>query len=129
MLEAVISKISGAFCDTLPIHNAGLSLEHNPHKNVYASVKEYADKPGFEDLWVSAIDMQKAIETDEMWCLTWFPESPIGSCTIFGATLQSVMVAMYESEVLRLADEDAAKPKLITKPELIVSQPKGKLIV
>ncbi len=120
MLEQVITKIAGAFNDTLPAHKGALTIEHNPHKTFYDTVKEYTSSPGFEDLWVSDIECQRAIETDELWCLTWYPDSPVGHCTIFGATLASVMVAMYESEVLRVAEEDTQKPKLIT-PGLIIT--------
>lgn len=127
MLEEVITKISGAFVDTLPQHKAGLSIEHNPHKNIYESVEKYV---GDDDAsWVSEIEKQKAFETDELWELQWYPDGPVGFCLIRGASLQSVMVAMYVSEVERILDEDESKPKIIT-PELIKPQAdKPKLIL
>lgn len=132
MLEEVIQKISGAFRDTLPNHKAGLTIEHNPHKTVYESVKSFTKD---EDAsWVSDLEKQSAIDNDELWALTWYPDTPIGMCKILGASLQSVMVAMYVSEVMALLEEEEAKKAvaqtLVTpnKPELITEQPKPKLI-
>jgi len=125
MLEQVITKISGAFKDTLPVHECGLVIQHNPHKISLHSISFFSDQV---DRWVSEEERLVAIDANDMWLLKWFPVDPIGACEIYGASLQSVMVAMYQSEVERVMVEEeakeATKPKLILPNETKLETPK-----
>lgn len=80
-----------------PPHEAGLSLEHNPHKNIYQTVAAYAQ--GLDaDEWVSAAQKHKAEQTGSLWVLTWHPDTPVGSCTLAAADLDVLLKAASEGE-------------------------------
>lgn len=66
--------------DWFPPHKAGLHLTHNEHKNCYISVEEHCQfggDLGHED-FVDEEDFRRACETDELWELQWYPDTPVG---------------------------------------------------
>ena len=85
-----------------PRHEAGLYLTHNDHKNVYESVEQWAEPLNHE--WVSNEQKKKAIETDCVWCLQWYPDTPIGSYSVMGCDLEAVLAA-----ALAIQKEDDAR--------------------
>jgi hypothetical protein len=93
-LDATV--VARAFEVMLPAHAAGLSLTHNEHKNVYQTVAEALEheRPGKEcdELYdfVTAVERQKAIETNEMWELHWYPNTPVGFNRIRAASLPAL---------------------------------------
>ena len=67
-----------------------MTLEHNPHLNVYDTVKqtlEDYDPYG----WKSDESRQRAIDTNEIWTLQWFQDTPIGSYSIAAPTLEELL--------------------------------------
>lgn len=64
----------------LPAHKAGLSLQHNEHRNYYQSALEWLigqesfGGPSFD--WVSPEEREKAIREDSIWVLHWYPDTP-----------------------------------------------------
>lgn len=76
----------------LPEHKAGLMIRHNDHKNVYETIEQY-ERGDSSDYWISEEERQKAIETDELWELQWYPETPVGFYMIYGSTLEAVLEA------------------------------------
>jgi len=66
-----------------PPHKAELILSHNEHKNGYRTVTEWdqylKDFHHDDDIgWVSEEQRRKAIATDSVWILVWYPETPVG---------------------------------------------------
>jgi len=84
----------------LPKHKAGLYLTHNQHKDFYESIKDHIN--GYcsivADDFVSPEDMQKCIDTDELWELQWYPETPIGFHKVNGSSLEIVLQRALEIE-------------------------------
>lgn len=78
-----------------PPHKCSLTLEHNPHRDMYQSVEEYAqDRPDYiEGNWASPEERRNAIETGEMWLLHWCPDTPIGFFVVVASTLEAVLGA------------------------------------
>lgn len=78
-----------------PLHKAALHLTHNDHKSYYLTVAEaiHNKDHGYVDCWVSAEQMQKAIDTDECWTLQWYPETPVGFCLLSAADLDVLLKA------------------------------------
>lgn len=73
-----------------PAHKAGMTLEHNDHKNVYEKASDWiADNEWCE--WESESAKQQAIETDEIWTLRWYPETPVGFCAVAAPTLPDLL--------------------------------------
>lgn len=77
-----------------PPHKASLHLNHNPHLAYYHTVaEEIADEGHGMDEWVSEEQKQKAIATNECWMLQWYPETPVGFCTLAAADLDVLLEA------------------------------------
>lgn len=77
-----------------PPHKGELNLTHNEHKSSYRTVAQYiADRPEeYSDSdWVSEEQKAKAIETNELWTLHWYPETPIGFCLFHAADLEALL--------------------------------------
>jgi predicted alpha/beta hydrolase len=84
--------------DIFPPHKAGASLEHNEHKNIYETVEQYIRSTSVDDdEWATPTSRAQAIKTNELWVMRWYPETPVGFCAIYGATLDEVLKAPKEN--------------------------------
>ncbi|EIM25731.1 hypothetical protein [Microvirga lotononidis] len=84
-----------------PKHEGSLHLTHNDHKSYYQTVSQWlADQEAgncwFD--WVSPEQRQKAIDTDSVWTIQWYPETPIGFCALAAADLDALLAAANEDE-------------------------------
>lgn len=79
--------------DWLPKHAAGLTLQHNDHKSVYDSVEQWIEKNTLFD-FISEGEKQKAIATDSIWTLQWYPHTPIGFYSIAASSLAALEAHM-----------------------------------
>lgn len=87
------------FESQLPKHKAGLSLDHNPHKGVYETVEQYVNgMPDYfdDECWATPTSKQRAIETNELWVIQWYPNTPVGFNNMAGATLDELLKAVKE---------------------------------
>lgn len=80
--------------DWLPRHKCGLYLEHNAHKDVYQTIEDYYKLEHF----ISEDEYQKAIATDNVWNLHWYPETPIGFHCIAASSLEAIQTALKEND-------------------------------
>ncbi len=97
--------------ELLPPHAAGLSLEHNLHKNVYESVEDHYQYLSADD-WVSEAERLNAIATDSVWVLQWYPETPVGFHWLAASTLRALLThlakdLLYRRGVAELAEHKA----------------------
>lgn len=69
-------------------------MTHNDHKDYYETVEEYVNVE--KDYFVSPEDLQKCIDTDELWGLQWYPETPIGFYKVNGSSLEIVLKKAME---------------------------------
>lgn len=74
----------------LPAHACGLYLEHNAHRDIYKSAAEAVAEDEISD-WASEEAKQRAIATDEIWTLQWYPRTPIGFCKVAAPTLGELL--------------------------------------
>ena len=80
----------------LPKHKASLHITHNDHTTNYESVKDYLDNEWFND---ESEEIKKScIDANEIWELQWYPDTPIGSYRVIGATLESCIKQAKEIE-------------------------------
>lgn len=71
-----------------------LTIEHNPHKAFYMSAKEYLEEEYKQitiDEFVSEADMKECKESNDFWTLQWYPDTPVGFCTIYATTLEKCL--------------------------------------
>ena len=88
----------------LPKHKASLSMTHNDHKDYYLTVADLLKEnhPSIDaEYFVSDEDMQKCIDTDELWEIQWYPNTPIGFYKVCGSTLEIVL-----SKAMQIDSED-----------------------
>lgn len=83
-----------------PKHKCGLYLTHNQHKDYYQPITEYIEEyaKGIVDSFKDASERQRAIDTNEIWEINWYPDTPIGSYHASASTLEGVLVYALEIE-------------------------------
>lgn len=79
-----------------PKHKAGLFLTHNEHKDYYQSAEDWlkeqiSDSKDPLYSWESEEAMVRAIATDSIWVLHWYPDTPIGFYCIAAPTLEELL--------------------------------------
>lgn len=74
----------------LPRHKCSLFLEHNPHNLYCATVAQYLEDLGDLD-WGNDEAKARAIETNELWTLQWYPDTPVGFHQVAAPTLNEVL--------------------------------------
>lgn len=80
-----------------PKHACELSLTHNRNRSYYQTVEEMVRDDNLGD-WVSDEQRQKAIDTNEIWELQWYPDTPIGFCCLWAADLDVLLAAAQEDD-------------------------------
>jgi hypothetical protein len=76
----------------LPPHKCSLTIQHNECRDMYKTVVEWV-----EDEHVSYFDWQneeckqRAIDTNEMWTMQWYPNTPIGFVAVAAPTLEELL--------------------------------------
>ncbi len=69
---------------------ASLTITLNEHKSSYCTMAEYEEATFYDrDDWVSDEERTKAIETDSVWCIQWYPHTPIGSHRVLASSLMA----------------------------------------
>jgi hypothetical protein len=84
--------------DLMPKHAAGLTISHNDHKGIYQSAADWAaenDERRYAD-WVSDEERAKAIATDSIWTVQWYPNTPVGFNCVAASTLEAALKAARE---------------------------------
>lgn len=79
-----------------PGHKCGLYLTHNEHRDLYEPLAEFIVDRDIK--FADDAARQRAIDTDELWTLQWYPDTPVGFYFVAASTLE---------EVLALAKVDA----------------------
>jgi hypothetical protein len=89
------------FESKLPPHKYSLSLTHNQPRDYHETVKEYLDDDINSDRieWVSEEEKQKAIATNEIWEIQWYPDTPIGFYCVAASTLDALMDGVQDTSV------------------------------
>lgn len=65
------------------------------YKSVGGHLEYYPDAD--EDAeWVSDEERVKAIETNSWWSAQWYPDTPVGFCSISASSLQALLAALAE---------------------------------
>ena len=91
--------------DSLPKYMVSLTITHNDHKTTYETLLQYLenvaslqDADVFDaDYWISRADFDAAIENDSLWEIHWYPDTPNGSCTVYGSILENALKKANET--------------------------------
>jgi hypothetical protein len=74
----------------LPAHKCSLSIEHNPHRDYYETLTDHIEGAGSMN-WANDEAKQRAIDTDEIWIIQWYPETPVGCYVVAAPTLEEAL--------------------------------------
>lgn len=69
-------------------------LEINPHRVYYESVGKHTE--GWSEDEISDVDRRYAKAADELWVLTWYPQTPVGFCRVAAPTAERLNERLKE---------------------------------
>ena len=94
-LDALMSSFGVEWKEVrFPSHKASLSLSHNLHLLDHKTVAEDIDfvlKMGEEDDWIDDEEKKKAIASNEMWTLQWYPDTPVGCHVLHASSVEALL--------------------------------------
>lgn len=77
-----------------PAHKASLHISHNEHRSYYETVEQALGGCTYRrDEFPDEGEIVKAIETDSVWTIQWYPDTPVGFCRVAAATLSRALEA------------------------------------
>lgn len=74
-----------------PPHKCGLYLTHNEHRDTYTPLVDFIAEGDLAGEFESPEAMQAAIDSDEIWVLQWYPDTPVGFHRVAAPTLGGVL--------------------------------------
>jgi hypothetical protein len=80
-----------------------LTISFNDHATLYQTVAEWiadADMNNGQD-WVSEDEKQRAIATDSVWVCQWYPDTPVGFCSLAASSFEALMRGVREGTATR----------------------------
>jgi hypothetical protein len=88
----------------LPRHDCSLTLQHNPGRDYYLTAREWwqeeeernSDNPLYS--WESDEAQERALTTNEVWTLHWYPNTPISFHCIAAPTLEELLSFAAKTE-------------------------------
>lgn len=93
------SEILNYLESILPEHKGELSIEHNGHKSNYETVENYIEWRKFDDEdFANSNSRKKCIETDSIWVLQYYPNTPVGFNVIVGSSLSDIIDSITEGK-------------------------------
>ena len=74
-------------------HYGNLTISYNEQANDYQTAKYAVECGEYLDCtdWVSEEEKQAAIETNSIWTLHYYPDTPIGFCSISASSLTAIV--------------------------------------
>lgn len=81
-----------------PEHKCGLFLTHNEHRDYYQPLSQWIEEHSQDgdEPWGSPEQKQKCLDTDELWELHWYPNTPVGFLVVWAATLEELLTFANE---------------------------------
>lgn len=70
-----------------------IHIEFNEHSSDYETAANAVQDMDDQDIgrWVSEEEKQKAIATNSIWRMQWYPNTPVGFCALMASSLEAVV--------------------------------------
>lgn len=81
-----------------PKHKCGLYLTHNAHRDYYENISDYISDLGVSAPFKDDEAKARAVATDQIWELQWYPGTPVGFHMVAAPTLEEVLALALEVE-------------------------------
>lgn len=75
------------------------ALTYNDHKSCYVSAKEEMERDAHLYSNVSAEERQRMIDSDTIWCLQVYPNTPVAFNVYYGSTLEACLNSAMADQV------------------------------
>lgn len=75
----------------LPEHQCALTITHNDHKNCRETAEDWLENMDDWCDWETPDARQRAIDTDSIWTIQWYPKTPIGFICLAAPTLEELL--------------------------------------
>lgn len=82
----------------IPPHAGGISISHNDCHGVYQTVAQefsHSDDYYRDDCFLPG-DKEVCADTESLWIIQWYPNTPVGHFTAFGSTLENALTMMQK---------------------------------
>lgn len=86
------SLANNRLIEMLPVHAGELSISHNEHKSLYEDLAQYIENLELADSFNDDEAMKRAIETNSLWVIQWYPDTPVGFFTVAAPTLGEALL-------------------------------------
>jgi hypothetical protein len=87
-----VAELEAGLEASLPEHKAELSITHNEHRCSYESAADFLDACAIDaDELARPDEIERMIESDSIWCLQWYPHTPLGFNRRYAATLGALL--------------------------------------
>jgi hypothetical protein len=108
---------------SFPRHEGSLHLTHNDHKSSYQTVAEdladYLAIHGRPVDFVSEEERAKAIATNEMWDLHWYPDHPVSFHSVRASSLEAIWEWLRAEKFLPEPSPPAANTGSVARSERV----------
>lgn len=95
-----IEELEVALLTLLKGKHSSLSISFNedngPNYQTVAEMVEQNDPKDHD--WISEEEKHKAVLTNRMWEIQWYPDTPIGFCRLCASSLSAVIKAVLPAE-------------------------------
>lgn len=75
----------------LPAYQGSLAITHNAHKDYYESADLWVQDNSGWCQWENEESLQKALTTDSIWTIQWYPKTPVGFICLAAPTLEELL--------------------------------------
>jgi len=81
-----------------PKHDISLDISHNECRLNYQTVEQYLENPFGEPVFETPEERQEAIDTNEIWVIQWYPDTPIGFYWVAATTFEGALALAMKWE-------------------------------
>ncbi len=76
-----------------------MSIIHNEHKTYYQTVEDWEKDLDYDmDDWASKEERDKALQTQDVWIMRWYPRTPIGFEMVCASTFEACLEAAVKGD-------------------------------
>jgi hypothetical protein len=91
---STIPELERQLRNLLQGEHSSLTISFNEHAHNYCDAHKAVERGILgSDEWVSEEEKQRAIETNSVWSLQWYPETPVGFHSLLASSLEAVITA------------------------------------
>ena len=80
------------------LEGVSASITFQPHATCYEFVQDYLQNNNYSFDYISEEDKQYCIDNDILIEVSWYPDTPVGHCTVVGSELNKILNFINEDK-------------------------------